>query len=145
MIVILEGLDKTGKTTVKLELEKQTKYKHMVVDRLWMSYLSYAKLNKRRISIDDVKRTIPEDKNNVLIIYLTCLPQMLQARLISAGHELIDIEAHKEAFDESKKIMLSLGLKVVTIPTTMLSPRDTTKRIIYHINMMERYVINKQR
>ena len=42
-LVIFEGADRTGKTTAKLMFNKKTKFKHLVVDRLFFSNWIYSK------------------------------------------------------------------------------------------------------
>lgn len=47
MWIIFEGLDKAGKTTLEWELLKATNYKHIVVDRGPVGYLSFDKILNR--------------------------------------------------------------------------------------------------
>lgn len=47
MWVIFEGLDKAGKTTLEWEFLKATNFKHMVIDRGPVGYMTFDKIFKR--------------------------------------------------------------------------------------------------
>lgn len=51
MWVIFEGLDKAGKTTLEWELLKATNFKHMVIDRGPMGYMTFDKLFDRETKL----------------------------------------------------------------------------------------------
>lgn len=51
MWVIFEGLDKAGKTTLEWEFLKATNFKHMVIDRGPMGYMTFDKLFDRETKL----------------------------------------------------------------------------------------------
>lgn len=51
MWVIFEGLDKAGKTTLEWEFLKSTNFKHMVIDRGPMGYMTFDKLFDRETKL----------------------------------------------------------------------------------------------
>lgn len=51
MWVIFEGLDKAGKTTLEWEFLKATNFKHMVIDRGPVGYMTFDKLFNRETKL----------------------------------------------------------------------------------------------
>lgn len=51
MWVVFEGLDKAGKTTLEWEFLKATNFKHMVIDRGPMGYMTFDKLFDRETKL----------------------------------------------------------------------------------------------
>lgn len=51
MWIIFEGLDKAGKTTLEWEFLKATNFKHMVIDRGPMGYMTFDKLFDRETKL----------------------------------------------------------------------------------------------
>lgn len=51
MWVIFEGLDKAGKTTLEWEFMKATNFKHMVIDRGPVGYMTFDKLFDRETKL----------------------------------------------------------------------------------------------
>ena len=51
MFVIFEGLDKTGKTTLEWELLKATNFKHIVIDRGPVGYMTFDRLFGRSTNL----------------------------------------------------------------------------------------------
>ena len=51
MFVIFEGLDKAGKTTLEWEFLKATNFKHVVIDRGPMGYMTFDKLFDRETKL----------------------------------------------------------------------------------------------
>lgn len=53
MWVIFEGLDKAGKTTLEWEFLKATNFKHMVIDRGPVGYMTFDKIFGRSTKLGD--------------------------------------------------------------------------------------------
>lgn len=53
MFVVFEGLDKAGKGTLEWEFLKATNFKHMVIDRGPMGYMTFDKLFGRSTKLGD--------------------------------------------------------------------------------------------
>lgn len=105
LVVIFEGVDKSGKTTLRDAFNKATDFKYVVLDRFTTSSKVYAKLFGRRYSAyyDDVENTLLKNYNAV-IIYCDCKNDMIRFRLKAANEvlpsELRNISKVKEMFIE---------------------------------------------
>ena len=51
-IIIYEGLDRSGKTTTKKEMERLTNYKYIVIDRMYLSAICYEKIKNRKNDVN---------------------------------------------------------------------------------------------
>lgn len=102
MWVVFEGLDKTGKTTLEWEFLKATNFKHMVVDRGPMGYMTFDKLFGRTTKLGDrdfihYARKITKS-DDYMIVYCVVDTKTAQERL----------KAHNETcpydYDEARKL-----------------------------------------
>lgn len=85
MWVIFEGLDKAGKTTLEWEFLKATNFKHMVIDRGPMGYMTFDKLFDRETKLgnqDFIKqaRRIMKTRD-FMVVYCYAQPDVAAARL----------------------------------------------------------------
>lgn len=87
MFVIFEGLDKTGKTTLEWELLKATNFKHIVIDRGPVGYMTFDRLFGRSTKLGDrdfihYARKITKS-NDFMIVYCTTDKKVADERLKS--------------------------------------------------------------
>ena len=116
-IVIFEGIDGSGKTTIINELRKNSELNHpLFIDRFIHSNYVYESL-KGNLNIDvleDICRSIK--KLNTFVIYLNISPETAYSRIrIKGMHEKYSVDllrSHKILFEESFK---RLNLNVITI------------------------------
>ena len=85
MFVIFEGLDKTGKTALESELLKATNFKHIVIDRGPIGYMTFDRLFGRSTKLGDrdfihYARKITKS-NDFMIVYCTTDKKVADERL----------------------------------------------------------------
>ena len=102
MFVVFEGLDKAGKTTLEWEFLKATNFKHMVIDRGPMGYMTFDKIFGRSTKLGDrdfihYARKITKS-DDYMIVYCTVDKNVAKERL----------KAHNETcpydYDEAQKL-----------------------------------------
>ena len=102
MFVVFEGLDKAGKTTLEWEFLKATNFKHMVIDRGPMGYMTFDKIFGRSTKLGDrdfihYARKITKS-DDYMIVYCTVDTKTAMERL----------KAHNETcpydYDEAQKL-----------------------------------------
>lgn len=71
-IIIFEGVDGSGKTTLKRYIDEQTNYKYIFVDRLTGSTLVYDKVTKRNNRAASILEFEEKIKDNFVMIYCEC-------------------------------------------------------------------------
>lgn len=85
MFVVFEGLDKAGKGTLEWEFLKATNFKHMVIDRGPMGYMTFDKIFGRSTKLGDrdfihFARKITKS-DDYLIVYCVADSLTVQKRL----------------------------------------------------------------
>lgn len=91
MFVIFEGLDKAGKGTLELEFLKATNFKHIVVDRGPMGYMTFDKLFGRSTKRGDhdfihYARKITKS-NDYMIVYCVVDRKTAMVRLDACNEQ----------------------------------------------------------
>ena len=116
MIVIFDGMDKVGKTTLIHALDKATNYEHIIIDRGPNSYLVYDKLYNRG-KADDYHKTEMDLRNSShLCVYCYADENDIKERLNAVGEEFPteqgSISDVKELFDINMEASASAVLAV---------------------------------
>lgn len=136
LLIVLEGPDKVGKTTVYQALRRATNYKPLVIDRFTGSNLVYDQFYNRDTDILDYYK-IEEELMilfNVVVVHLTCQPTELVKR-IEIGETGVD----KTRALDSYQAIADLYLKyirdtpynfVFTIDTTFATPSEVVSQIM---------------
>lgn len=98
MFVIFEGLDKAGKTTLEWEFLKATNFKHMVIDRGPMGYMTFDKIFGRSTKLGDsdfihLARKITKS-SDYMVVYCTVDKNVADERL-KAHNEICPYDYHK--------------------------------------------------
>lgn len=134
MFVIFEGLDKAGKTTLEWEFLKATNFKHMVIDRGPVGYLTFDKIFGRSTKLGDENfihyaRKITKS-NDFIVVYCTVDKNVAEKRL----------EAHNETcpydYEKAQKLYRDnvhryyKDDKVIEIDTTFLTVERCVEVII---------------
>jgi len=116
--IILEGVDRSGKGSMQNAIDKATKYKHFVMDRGPIGFMTYCVLfNKPKDlyteyqHMENVFSQIP----NILMIYLTASTEELIDRCIRTNHEILDFDLHKKVYESYVK---ASKIPSITIDTT---------------------------
>ena len=88
-VVIFEGVDKSGKTTLKDHFNRQTNYKYWVLDRSFVSSLVYSKLFER--NDEEYWMNVAKDfcsTYDVYFVYCHSSEQVVRQRLEHANETL---------------------------------------------------------
>ena len=111
MWVIFEGLDKTGKTTLEWEFLKATNFKHVVIDRGPMGYMTFDKLFGRSTKLGDQQfihqaRKVMKGKAEFMVVYCYADETTVNERAVACGEKLIiDVEPYKgRSYDKIQKL-----------------------------------------
>jgi thymidylate kinase len=119
-IVILEGVDRCGKTTMQQEINKQTKYKHIVVDRGPIGFKAYCEIFGRPEKLFRKYNKLEWDlaqlmKDEILVIYIDCATDVLIERCLQTSHEIVDFDLHKSIYE---KYFNESPLRKIKVDTT---------------------------
>lgn len=101
--IILEGCDRTGKSSMQDEIDKQTKYKHFVLDRGPIGFKAYCEIfNKDQELFNSYSKSEEEflQLSNILVIYLDCSTETLIERCLKTNHEILDFNYHKKIYEK---------------------------------------------
>ena len=142
MFVVFEGLDKAGKTTLEWEFLKATNFKHMVIDRGPMGYMTFDKIFGRSTKLGDrdfihFARKITKS-DDYMIVYCVVDKNVADERL----------KAHNETcpYDYGKAQKLYRDNvhryykadKVIEIDTTYLSIEECVELIVEKLKEVQR-------
>jgi len=134
-IVILDGVDKTGKDTIKDCLVKQSDGKILVVVRSFISQIVYSRLYKRNINESFFIKKMRDlyYDSNYTFFYLTASKNELIKRFEKHNEQDLDIkyiDKHIKTFNDILNEMKNSGMHIKYIDTTDKTPDDTAKDII---------------
>ena len=108
-IVIISATDRAGKDTMINEIDRQTKYKHMTMDRGPDAFQAYCDIFDKGEELKDYYKEMEKrlsDNPDVLAIYIDCSTEELERRCKETDHEILDFDYHKSFleyyFDESE-------------------------------------------
>lgn len=142
MFVVFEGLDKAGKTTLEWEFLKATNFKHMVIDRGPMGYMTFDKIFGRSTKLGDrdfihYARKITKS-DDYLIVYCVADNFTVEKRL----------EAHNETcpydYDDAQKLLRKnieryyKPEKVIEIDTSFLPIGRCVELIVEKLKEVQR-------
>lgn len=99
MIVLFEGMDKVGKTTLIHALNKATNYEHIIIDRGPNSYLVYDEIYKRGHKIDYYKTEMDIRNTSHLCVCCYANQEDIEKRLAEAN----------ETFEEEQGTILEVS------------------------------------
>ena len=142
MFVVFEGLDKAGKTTLEWEFLKATNFKHMVIDRGPMGYMTFDKLFGRSTKLGDrdfihYARKITKS-DDYLIVYCTVDKNVADERL-KAHNEICPYDYNKAQRLYRDNIHRYYRTdKVLEIDTTYLSIERCVELIVEKLKEVQR-------
>lgn len=130
MIVIFDGMDKVGKTTLIHALDKATNYEHIIIDRGPNSYLVYDTIYNRPHMIDHLKTEMDLKNTSHLCVYCLADEDDIKQRLKETGEswasEQGTISDVKEMFNRS---MAWSDLNKAYVNTSKLSIEQAVLKI----------------
>lgn len=130
-IVILTGVDKVGKTSIWEEINKQTKYKHFIIDRFVEGFLAYKELYNKPdelcnpIELELFDRKISELPH--ILIHLDCSTEELTRRFKEHNEPWIDIDKNRKIYE---KYVNKSPLQKIKIDTTNRTAKDVVEELI---------------
>ncbi|MDG0860366.1 hypothetical protein [Staphylococcus equorum] len=98
-ILIINGVDRVGKDSFIEEVDKQTKYRHITIDRGPDGFQAYCDIFGKEQGLKEMYKFMEKSfaKNPfVLNIYITCSTDELINRCIETDHEILDFDTHKQ-------------------------------------------------
>lgn len=135
-IIILEGTDKVGKSTIYQALNRASNYKYFVIDRLTASGIVYDEVYHRDNRSEEIKSLETELSNlntaEVYLVYLFC-DRHIQARRISQEDELSTDRLKNLDFANSLYIYYLQNIckyKHLMVNTTNKSVSETVQEIM---------------
>lgn len=87
-IIVFEGLDGSGKSTLKKEVDKITNYKYVCMDRFTGSTLIYDEYTQRQNRKSEIYKLEKELSDNIFMIYCYCSTSTTKKRLKEKKDEL---------------------------------------------------------
>jgi len=95
-IVYFEGVDKTGKTSLIKEFNRQSNFEFYSSDRSPISTMVYADVFGRQINKEVLRTYFEQNKPNILIVYTHCSASKIRQRIKDSNHEELDVEKHQD-------------------------------------------------
>ena len=145
VMVITEGVDRTGKDTLQQSLNKATDYKNMVMIRGPIGFLAYNKLYNKAVDANEyltIERQLKQV--NHLVVYLTADTDELLQRFIDTNEEPLREEkdntnvSRRQTIETHKKIHEIYydysSLNKMTIDTTNLTTEEVAELVVKRIN-----------
>lgn len=140
-MIILEGVDRSGKGTMWDEINRQTNYQHVIVDRGPIGFKTYAKIFNRSedlirsyesmesglVMLDALEMMSSRKRPMTQTIYLDCDTDVLVERCWRSGHEVLNFNHHKEVYEKEVK---NSRLNVITVDTSKESVEHIVSRLI---------------
>lgn len=141
ILIVFEGVDKSGKTTLKDTFNKRTNFSYVVLDRLTTSSKIYNNFfNRDRLEYYDRFERSVLKSFNVLIVLCECDTKLIVNRLANANEELPeqlkDIDNVKMAFRNEIEGRFS---NFISIDTTTRNIDECVNDIITRVNEMENF------
>lgn len=124
--IILEGVDRTGKDSIRHEIVKQSNGKIVVMCRSYISQIVYSRIYNRNINEQEYFDLIDNTKKIGFEYYiLEAELNVLLERFKQTNEPMIDIERDLNAF---RQIAKELNIKLIN--TSTKTPAELAKEII---------------
>lgn len=124
IIISVEGIDKTGKSTLLKYLRIMSAFDLVVNDRGPVSNMALAKLSgfDRNYDLSSFK--------NWTFIYLTCNKEDWRVRCAITDEKPVPYDAYLKAWNESVSEVENAGAKVLRYDTSKMTPYMIAKTVI---------------
>ena len=129
--IYLEGIDKSGKDLIAKYVNKLSNYKYIVNSRGILSQIAYSILYNRGEQYD-----IEYEKNN-LYVYLQVDKEDWEIRCKLSNEPEIDYKKNIESFDIAINLTKD-KLNILYYDTSLLTPYEIAKKIIYKIEQLNK-------
>ena len=134
-IIHLDGVDKTGKDSVRREIIKLSNGKILVVVRSYISQIVYSRIYNRNINEKYFVNKMKKD--NSFFVYLITDINEIKKRFVKHNEKhlkLNDIEKHVLIFNNVVEELKNRGILIVNIDTTNLKSNLTAKKVLNAYN-----------
>lgn len=139
LLIVLEGVDKVGKSTIYQQLRRATHYQPLVIDRFIGSNIVYDRVYNRPSNIPAYYKTEAQLGQifTLVVVYLTCAEGELITRmkLNETGENLEKAVANHRKADEqyNKYLQNTKADLVIKLDTTHISVDEAVSKILESI------------
>lgn len=132
-IVIIEGIDRAGKDSVRREIIKQTEGKTLVIIRAFISQIAYSRIYNRKINEEYFFDKAKQLANlGAITTYLFANRSDILQRIIDTNEKHISeyqIVSHQKIFDDVVKEFETIGLEIYHFDSSNQKPDEIAKII----------------
>ena len=127
-----EGIDKSGKELIGKYINILGKYKYVLMDRVLLSNIAYARINNRKYEYNLASYT------NWIIVYLTVEKEDWEVRCKLSNEPDINYEQHLKIFNATAMELDKAGIPILVYNTSTYTPYAIAKDIIHYMEDRER-------
>lgn len=139
-VIILEGVDKVGKTTIMKTLHEITDHRYVIVDRFTGSNLVYGIFRKRKMKVEDyfnIEKELAKTKT-ILPVYLIASKKEIVKRIRRHQEEDIMFKDIDPLMLLYKKYLLKTPFDYFCLDTTYKTPSQCALMIYDEILRREK-------
>jgi thymidylate kinase len=137
-LLIFEGLDKVGKSTLIQEVHKLTDYKYLTIDRFAATAFAYGELYKRKIDYDMYVQTMHDlaIAFDVKVIFVFAKKNIWWDRMKSAGETSLSFDQYESLMSFFKKFFARVtskagsSIEIIRVDTTSETPSGSARGIL---------------
>lgn len=133
-IVHLDGVDKTGKDTIKSALVNRSKGKILVIARSYISQIVYSRIYKRDIDEDFFKDMMHREyEYGTNFVLLTTTEEELGIRFVKHSETDLKVENirdHLNVYEEVYRELSDEGFDIIRIDTTNKNIEENVDEIL---------------
>ncbi|PEN61668.1 hypothetical protein [Bacillus wiedmannii] len=129
-LIILEGVDRSGKDSMQDAIDSITRYKHMVMDRGPIGFKAYCEIFNKDEELFKSYDQMEKEMfilHDVLVIYIDCDTEVLVDRCLKTDHELLDFNYHKFVYE---KFFNESRLDKIKVDTTKRHVREIVQDLV---------------
>lgn len=118
-VICLEGVDRTGKDTLRQHIVKESKGNSLVIVRSFISQVVYSRIYNRNIDEQYfINQALECQKLGHIFVHLIVDINLIKQRIIDTNEQDVsteNIENHISIFNQVIKLFKDSGLKILTI------------------------------
>jgi hypothetical protein len=140
-IIIFDGVDKVGKTTMKALFDKATKFFHWTIDRGPLSHLVYNIVYNRQ-GQNQAVGNITHIMSHAIIVYMTADQSILEKRIAESVNEpKIDLNRDLPLFETVLDTTLHLWKGGIRLDTSVMNPEATLHDMLNKLKKIEEVMV----
>ncbi len=137
-IIIFEGSDKVGKSTIYQKFNKKTNYEYFCIDRFTGSGFVYntvfKRLNINKEIIDLESELTHLKKAEIILVYLFCNKKIQKQRILKQDKKSLEtIKNLSESNKKYKKYLKKTPFKKILIDTSKITTNQVVNTLIQKI------------